>query len=64
VSPVAVARGREGRVVNVRVTLTPDSGAKNFVDTTLDNTAANPVEKTVDMVIPVNTKVTVHCWTL
>lgn len=53
-----------GRSVNVRVTLTPDSGAKSFVDTTLDNTAANPVEKTVDVVIPVNTKVTVHCWTL
>jgi hypothetical protein len=53
-----------GRSVNVRVTLTPDSGAKSFFDTTLDNTVANPVEKTVDVVIPVNTKVAVHAWTL
>ena len=51
------------RAVNVRVTLTPDSGAKSVFDTTIDNTTENPAEKTVDVVVPVNTKVTVHCWT-
>ena len=53
-----------GRSVNVRVTLTPDSGAKSVFDTTIDNSTVNPAEKTVDVVVPVNTKVTVHCWTL
>jgi hypothetical protein len=53
-----------GRSVNVRVTLTPDSGAKAVFDTTIDNAAENPAEKTVDVVVPVNTKVTVHCWSL
>jgi hypothetical protein len=53
-----------GRSVNVRVTLTPDSGAKSVFDTTIDNTTENPAVKTVDVVVPVNTKVTVHAWTL
>jgi hypothetical protein len=53
-----------GRSVNVRVTLTPDSGAKSVFDATIDNSTVNPAEKTVDVVVPVNTKVTVHCWAL
>lgn len=53
-----------GRVVPVRVVLTPDSGAVRTFDTTIDNTAANPAEATVDVTVPVNTKVTVHCWSL
>jgi hypothetical protein len=53
-----------GRVVPVRVVLTPDSGPARQFDTTIDNTAANPAEATVDVTVPVNTKVTVHCWSL
>jgi hypothetical protein len=53
-----------GRVVTNRVTLTPDSGPARTFDTVIDNTTTNPAEGSVDVVVPVNTKVTVHAWTL
>jgi hypothetical protein len=53
-----------GRVITNRVTLTPDSGPARTFDTVIDNTVANPAEGSVDVVVPVNTKVMVHAWTL
>jgi hypothetical protein len=52
-----------GRVVPVRVTLTPDSGAPLTFDADIDNAAANPATAEIPVTIPVNTLVTVHAWT-
>jgi hypothetical protein len=51
------------RNVPIRVTLTPDSGAKQIFDAEVDNTTLNPALVTVPVTVPVNTLVTVHCWT-
>jgi hypothetical protein len=45
------------------VTLTPDSGKRTFVDTTVDNPTATPREVTVPIALPANTLVTVQVWT-
>jgi len=52
-----------GRNVPIRVTLTPDSGPKQIFEAEVDNTTVNPAVVTVPVVVPVNTLVTVHCWT-
>lgn len=52
-----------GRVVPLRVTLTPDSGAPVVVDAEVDNTTSNPAVVEVKFDLPVNTLVTLHCWT-
>ena len=51
------------RNVPIRVTLTPDSGDKRTFDAQLDNTTVNPAVVDVPVTVPVNTLVTVHCWT-
>jgi len=52
-----------GRNVPIRVTLTPDSGDKRVFDADMDNTTVNPIVVDVPVTVPVNTLVTVHCWT-
>jgi hypothetical protein len=52
-----------GRVVPIRVTLTPDSGIPTTFDTDIDNTTTEPAVGEVDVLLPINTLVTVHCWT-
>ena len=52
-----------GRKVPIRVTLTPDAGSPVVVDTEIDNSAGGPTVLEVPVVVPVNTLVTVHCWT-
>lgn len=52
-----------GRVVPLRVTLTPDSGAPIVVDAEIDNAGVNPAVVEVPITVPVNTLVTVHVWT-
>ncbi len=52
-----------GKVVPVRLTLTPDTGAKVVVDAEVDNSTVNPAVVEVPVTFPVNAKVTVHCWT-
>lgn len=52
-----------GKVVPLRITLTPDTGAKVVVDAEVDNTTVNPAVVEVPVTFPVNSKVTVHCWT-
>lgn len=52
-----------GRVVPIRVVLTPDSGVPIIADAEIDNLAANPAVVAVPVTIPVNTPVIVHCWT-
>lgn len=52
-----------GRMVPVRVTLTPDSGLPVIVDGQIDNTKDNPAFVVLPVTVPVNTLVTVHCWT-
>ena len=52
-----------GRVVPIRVTLTPTSGPRVVVDAEVDNTSANPAVVEVPVTLPVNTLVTVHAWT-
>jgi hypothetical protein len=51
------------RNVPIRVTLTPDSGDKRTFDAQVDNTTVNPSVVDVPVTVPVNTLVTVHCWT-
>ena len=52
-----------GRNVPIRVTLTPDTGDKRVFDAEVDNTSVNPAVVDVPVTVPVNTLVTVHCWT-
>jgi hypothetical protein len=52
-----------GRVVPIRVTLTPDSGAPLTVDAQIDNTTVNPAVTEIPITVPVNTLVTLHVWT-
>jgi hypothetical protein len=52
-----------GRVVPVRITLTPDSGGVRTFDADIDNTTGNAVVAEIPVTIPVNTLVTVHAWT-
>ena len=52
-----------GRLVPIRVTLTPDSGDQLTFDADVDNTTTNPATVDVPVTVPVNTLVTVHCWT-
>jgi len=51
------------RSVPIRVTLTPDTGDKRVFDAEVDNTTVNPAVVDVPVTVPVNTLVTVHCWT-
>jgi hypothetical protein len=51
------------RNVPIRVTLTPDTGDKRVFDADVDNTTVNPAVVDVPVTVPVNTLVTVHCWT-
>jgi hypothetical protein len=51
------------RTVPIRVTLTPDTGDKRVFDAEVDNTTVNPAVVDVPVSVPVNTLVTVHCWT-
>jgi hypothetical protein len=51
------------RNVPLRVTLTPDSGERQIFDAQVDNTTLNPAIVDVPVTVPVNTLVTVHCWT-
>lgn len=52
-----------GRLVPIRITLTPDSGERVTVDAEVDNTAPGSATVDVPVVVPVNTLVTVHAWT-
>jgi hypothetical protein len=52
-----------GKVIPIRITLTPDTGSKIVVDTEIDNSVNNPATVEVPVTFPVNSKVTVHCWT-
>jgi|GEM_PF-980531 len=52
-----------GKVVPIRITLTPDTGSPVIVDAEVDNTVNNPATVDVPVTFPVNSKVTVHCWT-
>jgi hypothetical protein len=52
-----------GRLVPIRITLTPDSGSPITVDSEIDNTSLNPATVEVPITIPVNTLVTLHAWT-
>jgi hypothetical protein len=51
------------RNVPIRLTLTPDSGEVRTFDAEIDNSAANPATVEVPVTVPVNTVVTIHCWT-
>jgi hypothetical protein len=51
------------RSVPIRVTLTPDSGGIRVFDAVVDNSSLNPALVVVPVTVPVNTLVTVHCWT-
>ncbi|MBK9138789.1 MAG: hypothetical protein IPM17_08520 [Verrucomicrobia bacterium] len=51
------------RVVPIRVVLTPDSGDPVQFDAEINNAAQNPAVAEVPVTVPVNTPVTVHCWT-
>lgn len=53
-----------GEQVPIRVVLTPESGVPISYDATINNTAGNnPATTTVNVTVPVNTKVAVNAWT-
>ena len=52
-----------GRVVPFVIMLTPSSGPRITVTNSVDNTTSNPAVVEVPVTFPVNSKVTVHCWT-
>jgi hypothetical protein len=51
------------RSVPILITLTPDSGERRTFTNEVDNVSVNPAFRTVPVTVPVNTLVTVHCWT-
>ncbi len=52
-----------GKKVPIRITLTPDTGSPVIFDGEVDNSVNNPATVDVPVTFPVNSKVTVHCWT-
>jgi hypothetical protein len=53
-----------GASVPIRVVLTPESGPPQTYDTTINNTTGNnPASATLNVAVPVNTKVAVNAWT-
>lgn len=52
-----------GKVLPIRITLTPDTGPRVVVNAEVDNSTVNPAVVEVPVTFPVNSKVTVHCWT-
>jgi len=50
-------------VVPIRLVLTPEAGDPLTYDTTIDNSAGNPATATVNVTVPVNTRVAVQAWT-
>lgn len=50
------------QLVPIRVVLTPDSGPAQTYDAQIDNTAANPAETTINVVIPPNVLTHIHVW--
>jgi hypothetical protein len=49
--------------VPIEVALIPDSGPSVTYTATINNTAANPAQIDVPVVVPANTVVTVQAWT-
>jgi hypothetical protein len=49
--------------VPITVVLTPDNGAPVSYNTSINNSANNPAEVTLDIVLPLNVQTTVHAWT-
>jgi hypothetical protein len=49
--------------VPIEVSLTPDSGSPVTYTATINNSANNPGQVAVPVVVPANTVVTVHAWT-
>jgi hypothetical protein len=60
---VKIRAANFNRTVPIRVTLTPDSGSPRTFDAEIDNTSGAPATVEVPVTVPVNTVVTVHCWT-
>lgn len=60
---VTVEASGFGKVVPIRVALTPRSGSRVLYEDTIDNTAGNSVTRAVPVLIPPNTLVTVEVWT-
>jgi len=60
---VTVQANNFGRVVPIRVVLTPDNGPGSSYDAQIDNTTNNPASVTVPVVVPVNVRVQVNAWT-
>ncbi len=50
-------------IVPISVALTPDSGRAVVYQGSIDNTANNPAQATLNVVVPVNVVVTVNAWT-
>lgn len=61
--PVVVRARNFGTIVPLRVVVAPDNGPTEFFDSTIDNTGANPSEKTVTVTIPANSPTKVFAWT-
>lgn len=60
---VTVQATNFGKVVPIRVVLTPDNGSSVSYDAEIDNSAAGSASVTVSVVVPVNVQVHVEAWT-
>lgn len=52
-----------GKVVNIAVILQPVNGDRIIYEDSIDNSAANPATKAINVVFPVNTQTKVFVWT-
>ena len=59
---VTVQASNFGKLVPIRVVLTPDNGPSASYEANIDNTV-NPASVTVSVVVPVNTQVQINAWT-
>ena len=56
------ARDYDG-VVPIAVVVQPENGARTVVEDSIDNLAANPASKVINVVLPVNVPVKIFAWT-
>jgi hypothetical protein len=60
---VTVQATNFGKVIPIRVVLTPDNGSSVSYDAEIDNSAVGSASMTVNVVVPVNVQVHVEAWT-
>ena len=60
---VTVRAEHFGAVVPIALSLTPDNGPSTLIEDSIDNAAANPATKTINVTLPINVQTTISVWT-